>query len=411
MASFKSLVKKIHREMISSKILIHTPLKRNSRLSELYNANIFIKEEHQQAVRSFKIRGAYSKISTLSAEQLKMGIVCASAGNHAQGVAHICNQLKIRGHIFLPEKTPLQKIQRIKYFSNDSCNLHIYGNNFDECLQESLEFSKENKTTFIHPYDDHDVIRGQATIAYEIEQDLSQTPDFIIATVGGGGLIAGISKYFKNSCQIYGVEPLGCPSMKLSLESNKIIKCEPKDIFVDGATVPKVGKLPFEICQKYIDKVYTSDNGKLCQTILDLYQNDGIIAEPAGALPFTILDKLPIENKNVVCILSGGNNDISRYPEIMDKSLIFQGLKYYYIIEFSQKPGELKRFINNVLGPHDDIVRFEYIKKTNLEVGNVLIGIQVEKANHINKIDEHLKLNKFKFIKINDNNLLYSYLI
>ena len=389
-----------------------TLLEYNERLSKKYNCNILFKREDQQLVRSFKIRGAFNKMNSLSLDKKKNGIVCASAGNHAQGVAYSCKTLNIKGDILIPKKTPIQKINRIKNFSNGSCNIHLYGNSFDECLNESIKFSEKYNKEIIHPYDDIDTIIGQGTIAKEIYDDIN--PDIIIGTIGGGGLMSGTGIYSKNigDCLIIGAEPESCPSMKKSIECNEIVDLPVNDYFVDGATVSKVGKITFEICKKVIDKIYIAPIGKICGDMLDLYQNEGIVLEPAGILPISILDQIEdIEGKNVICILSGGNNDITRYPEITERHLRYQKLKHYYIIEFTQTPGQLNKFINNILGPNDDIVRFEYIKKTNRDMGNVLIGIQLINSEDIQNIEKKLKENNFKFIPINENNLLYSYLI
>lgn len=390
-----------------------TPLQFNERLSLKYNCNIFLKREDLQKVRSFKIRGAFSKIISLTHKEREKGIVCASAGNHAQGVALSCSKLSINGDIFIPSNTPLQKINRIRHFSQGYCKLHLYGTSFNECLEEAEKYCKENDKKFIHPYNDIDTIIGQGTMAVEIYNSIK--PDIIISSVGGGGLISGISLYSKKKntdCLIYGVEPDSCPSMKKSIEAGKIVELKVDDHFVDGATVSRVGDIPFSICRKLLDRIYECDMGKLCGTMLDLYQEDGIISEPAGALPIAVLDQIEdIEGKNVVCILSGGNNDITKYSEIMDRYLRYKGLKYYYIIKFSQKPGELKRFINNILGPDDDIIRFEYIKKTNMTFGNVLVGIQLIRKEDVKTIDNNLVKYGFKYIKVNDNDLLYSYII
>lgn len=391
----------------------NTALEYNQRLSQKYNCNIFFKREDQQLVRSFKIRGAFNKINNLHFEEKKRGIVCASAGNHAQGVAYTCKKLKIKGDIFIPQKTPIQKIKRIKKFSNGSCNIHLFGNSFDECLNESIEFSKNHHKEFIHPYDDINTIVGQGTIGKEIYDEIS--PDLILGTIGGGGLMSGVGSYSKNinhKCQVIGVEPQSCPSMKASIENKQIIKLPVVDNFVDGATVAQVGQLTFPICKNILDDIKVASIGKLCGELLDLYQNEGIVLEPAGGLPISVLDQLDnIAGKNIVCILSGGNNDITRYPEITERYLRYQELKHYYIIEFNQTPGQLRTFINNILGVNDDIIRFEYIKKTNRDKGNVLIGIQLLNKEDRIPLEKKLKQHQFKFMPINENDLLYSYLI
>ena len=410
-----------------SDLVKKTPLEKNERLSKKYKANIFIKREDLQIPRSFKIRGAYHKLlnivqahkeddedeKVIRPSKIKE-IVCASAGNHAQGVALSCNHLNLPCTIFIPEKTPLQKINRIRHFSDSDCTLKFHGASFNECLEEAERYSDQNNFKFVHPYNDLDIILGQATVASEIFQEIK--PDVIITGIGGGGLISGISSYAKKkdtTCKIVGVEPDTCPSMAESLSIDKIIDYPVTDNFVDGATCSKVGDITYAITKKYIDQILRISTGQLCETLLELYTDDGIISEPAGALAISALDelKLDITNKNVVCILSGGNNDISRYPEIIDRALIYKQLKHYYLIEFAQRPGELKTFINNILGPKDDIIRFEYIKKTNIACGNVLVGIELDNRNNRAIIENNLKLYGFKYIKINDNDSLYHYLI
>ena len=389
-----------------------TPLELNKRLSKKYNCNIFLKREDLQITRSFKIRGALNKI--LNSNKYNTEFVCASAGNHAQGVAFACSLLNLKGHIFVPEVTPIQKINRILSFGQNNINLNKIGNKFDESLKEEIKFSNDNRFTFIHPYDDKEIIEGQGTIALEIIEDIK--PDIILSCIGGGGLISGLTEYvnqYYDKCKIYGVEPSLVNSMETSLRYNKLININSQDSFVDGASVSQVGSLPFEICNKYLNynDIKLVNNGQLCNKIIELYQEDGIILEPAGALSITALDQLDkkeIENKNIVCILSGGNNDLMRYNEIIERNLIYLGIKHYYIIEFSQKPKELKKFILNVLGEKDDITRFEYIKKTNKSYGKVLLGIE---TNNNKYFEERLKIHQFKFQKIEENDLIYSFII
>ena len=390
----------------------YTPLEINERLSKRYRANIYIKREDLQIPRSFKIRGAYNKLLNVSKNIGDKQVICASAGNHAQGVALGCNQLNLPSTIYIPEKTPLQKINRIKHFGNDLCNIKLYGDNFNDCLEKAYGDCKISNDIFVHPFNDKDIIIGQATVAEEIYNEIR--PDVIVSCIGGGGLISGISLYSKQmnkDCQIIGVEPETCPSMKLSILNNKIVNYRVTDNFVDGASVGKVGDVTYSITRRFVDKIISVETGKICENLLDLYTEDGIISEPAGALSISALDELDIRGKNVVCILSGGNNDVSRYPDITDRMLTYRGLKHYYLIEFAQRPGQLKTFINEILGPHDDIVRFEYIKKTNIDSGSVLIGVELEKSSSSILIEDKLTDNGFNYLKLNDNNTLYNYLI
>ena len=393
-----------------SKYIINTPLHFSERLSNKYQANIFLKREDLQNTRSFKIRGALNKI--LINKNNDKNFICASAGNHAQGVAFSCNLINKKGIIFLPTTTPLQKIKRIKHFGKNNIELKIQGNNFQEALKYSLEYSYKNDYNFIHPYNDLDIILGQSTIAYEIFKEMN--PNYIISSIGGGGLISGINTYnniMNYKSKIIGSEPENADSMTQAFLNNNPIELKYLDTFVDGASVKKVGDITYNLCKESLHDIKVINNGKLCHDLLDIYQEEGIILEPAGVLSVSaldLLDKNEIKGKNIVCILSGGNNDVSRYPEIIEKSLIYQNLKHYYIIEFTQKPKQLKRFISNVLGEKDDITRFEYIKKTNKTFGNVLICI--ETSDNFS-FENNLIQNNFNFKKINENDLIYSYLI
>lgn len=388
-----------------------TPLEYHDRLSKHYNSKIYLKREDLQLTRSFKIRGSLNKISKLSEEEKKRGIVCASAGNHAQGVALASKLFGVPCDIFLPKITPLQKVNQIEYYSDNHSNIWLEGNAFDETLQVALDFTKTKNKVFVHPFNDLDVIEGQGTIGYEISEKI--TPDIILCPLGGGGLISGIANYFAKEVHIIGVEPENSASMKTSLQENKIVTLNNLDNFVDGASVKRVGDLNFEICNRYLTDIVIIDNYRLCYDMIDLYQKDGIIAEPAGALAISALNSIKetIVGKKVVCIISGGNNDITRYPEIIEKSLQYQNLLHYYLIEFNQTPGELKKFINNIIGKKDDIVRFEYIKKTNKCKGKVLIGIQIDHPNNIFEINRNLEKYLFNFQKIERNDILYDFLI
>jgi len=400
-----------------------TPMEYNKRLSDKYNSNIYLKREDLQVCRSFKIRGALNKIISLPGQDKNNGIVCASAGNHAQGVAFSSQQLNINTDIFLPRTTPLQKINRIKYLMNKNAKLHITGNTFNECLEEALYYTNTHNKTFIHPYNDDEVIIGQGTIGVELFNN-TKIPNTIIGAIGGGGLMAGISLYgdslynpIDKQVKYIGVEPSSCPSMKKSIENGAPMKIIPNDNFVDGASVSMVGNKTFDICNRLLTNIYDVENGKICEIMIDLYQEDGIITEPAGALSVSALDDIYhyqpelLINKNVVCILSGGNNDITRYPDIVDKCLQYQGLKVYYILQFIQRPGELKNFVNNVIHEKCDVVRFEYMKKTNKGFGDVLLGIELENKEDSLYIESKMDENNMTYIKINDDEQLFSYLI
>ena len=400
--------------------IIKTPLEFNYRLSKLYNTNVYYKREDLQITRSFKLRGNLNKVSKIISKDnvhSNKGFVCASAGNHAQGFAFICKKFNLDGTIYVPKTTPLQKINRIKYYGENNIDIKLFGSNFDECLNEAVKSSKQSDKYFIHPYDDYDIINGQGTIAHEVFQELK--PDFIICPIGGGGLISGILKYTRSinlDCKIIGVEPENVESMTLAIKNRIPTKLEKVDVFVDGASVPLVGQKTFEICRDLgVDKIYSVPNNKICYEMVNCYQDDGIILEPAGALAISCLNNLQqdycLKGKNVVSILSGGNNDITRYGEIMQLSLEYMGLIHYFVIEFSQTPGQLKHFINNILDDHIDIIRFEYIKKTNKYYGKVLLGIQLSEKHMLSSLLYKFSKNNINYRKIEYNELYYDILI
>ncbi len=396
-------------------VVRQTPLEFSQRLSEFTGAKIYFKREDLQEVRSYKIRGAYNLMSSLTEKERKNGVVCASAGNHAQGVAYSASKLKIKATIFMPVVTPLQKINKVKKFGGEWVDVRLVGLAFDDASQAAQTFCKSQKATFVHPFDDERVISGQGTVAKEILEELPEV-DVVLFPIGGGGLIAGCSTYLKAKqpkIKIIGVEPAGAASMKRAFQAKKVVTLETIDTFVDGAAVKTVGKKTFEIASKLIDDLVAVEEGQVCTTMIELYQNEGIVAEPAGALSIAALEQFKgvFKGKTVVCILSGGNNDILRYPEVMEKSLVYQGLKHYFLIEFAQKPGQLRQLVDKALGPTDDIVRFEYIKKTSKERGPALVGIELAgKEDYIPLIQRMDKLG-ITYRVITSNDLLYNYLV
>jgi|SRR6185369_6861710 len=397
-------------------VVVKTPLQLSKRMSEKFHATIYIKREDLQEVRSFKIRGAYNKIQSLTDTQKKRGIVTASTGNHAQGVALSCSLLKIKGVIFMPTVTPNQKIEKVKHFGGKFIEIQLVGNTFDDAVEASKKYRNKHDISYIHPFDDLDTITGQGTIGKEIYEKLEGNIDIVIAPIGGGGIVSGIATYLKQKSSkitVYGAEAEGAASMAKSLEQDKVVALGEFDTFVDGAAVNTVGALTFQICKKYLKKVLVIPVGRICKTMLDLYQSEGIISEPAGALAIAALSSIreEISGKTVVCILSGGNNDIMRYPEILEKSLVYQGLKHYFIIQFAQKPGQLRNFLENGLGPNDDIVRFEYMKKTNREKGAALVGIELKDKNDLDKLLERFKKAEIVYHKLSNKELLYDYII
>lgn len=364
-------------------VVNYTPLQYNARLSEKFDAHIYLKREDLQPVRSYKLRGAYHKIKTLFNEgRTSEGIVCASAGNHAQGVAFSCKQLQIKGTIFMPVTTPKQKLEQVEMFGGHFVDIKLFGDTFDASKKAALDFAETSGAAFIHPFDDVQIIEGQATVALEILEQKKEATDFVFIPIGGGGLASGISTVFKElsaETQLIGVEPKGAPSMKTSIENKINTELTEIDSFVDGAAVKKVGDLTFEICRNTLSGCISVDEGKICETILQLYNKDAIVLEPAGALSISALEqyKTQIRGKNVVCIVSGSNNDITRMEEIKERALLYNGLKHYFMVKFPQRPGALKDFVLNVLGTNDDITHFEYTKKNSRETALAIVGIEL----------------------------------
>jgi threonine dehydratase len=396
-------------------VVLKTPLQHHRKLSETFNAEIYLKREDLQVVRSYKIRGAFNLIQSLSEEERKRGVVCASAGNHAQGVAFSCKYLGIKGVIYMPAITPKQKINQVKMFGGSNIEIVLIGDTFDECQTHALTYSADNGMVFIPPFDHLKVIEGQGTVGKEILDDLSDI-DYIFIPIGGGGLCAGVGQYFKTyspKTKIIGVEPQGAPSMKEALKAGKPVVLDSIQRFVDGASVKKVGDITFELTKDIITDMLLVPEGKVSSTILQLYNEDAIVAEPAGALSIAALDqyKDKIKGKKVVCIVSGGNNDIDRMQEIKERSLLYEGLKHYFIVRFAQRPGALKEFVNHILGPTDDIVRFEFIQKHNKETGPALIGIEVKSKEDFNALIGRMDAYKLNYTLVNQNENLFEYLV
>ena len=397
------------------KVIKKTPLEYNIRLSEKYECDIYLKREDLQVVRSYKLRGAYNMISQLKKEQLEKGVVCASAGNHAQGVAFSCKMLNIKGVIFMPEITPGQKVSQTRMFGDGMIDIVLVGDTFDDCLKEALNYTEANGMTFIPPFDNYAIIEGQGTVGVEIYQDLPET-EVVIIPVGGGGLSAGAGTYLKQvnpAIKIIGVEPEGAPSMVEALKTGNPVTLPEINRFVDGAAVKRAGDITFPICRQVIDEMLLIPEGKVCTTILKLYNEDAIVAEPAGALSVSALDLVTdqIKGKKVVCVISGGNNDIERMQEIKELSLLYEGLKHYFVIRFPQRPGALKSFVNEVLGPGDDMTRFEFIKKTNRESGPALVGIELKYADDYQPLIKRMKALNFDYKEINKDQTLFEYLV
>lgn len=398
------------------KVSAVTPLSLNERYSNTYKAHVFFKREDLQQVRSYKIRGAYNKISSLSLEEAKNGVVCASAGNHAQGVALSCKLLKIKGTIFMPAPTPNQKVEQVKMFGEDFIDIKLLGDTFDDAYHFAITECEQQHKTFIHPFNDEKVIEGQATIGLEILQQATTPIDYVFLPVGGGGLAAGLSAVFKQlspKTKIIGVEPEGAPSMSTSIKNNKNITLENIEKFIDGAAVKRVGDLTFNICKHNLDAMITIPEGKVCQSILDLYNKDAIVVEPAGALSISALDFYTneIKNKNIVCVVSGSNNDITRTSEIKERALLYANLKHYFIVNFPQRAGALKEFVVNILGENDDITYFQYAKKTNRENGSAVVGVQLKYPSSLEPLITKMKQHNFYGDYLNDKPDLFQFLV
>ncbi|MFV8828315.1 threonine ammonia-lyase IlvA [Alkalihalobacterium sp. APHAB7] len=397
-------------------VVFHTPLQKDQVLSERYQCNVYLKREDLQVVRSFKIRGAYYQIQSHPQEELEQGVVCASAGNHAQGVAYSCRTLKIKGKIFMPSTTPRQKVDQVKFFGKEYVEVMLTGDTFDDSFNEAMKYSTEHKMAFIHPFDQEKIIAGQGTVGMEIMNDIDEKIDYLFSSIGGGGLISGVGTYIKSispKTKIIGAEPAGAPGMKNSIDAGQVVELDKIDKFVDGAAVKKVGQLPFDICKNVLDDIVLVPEGKICTTILELYNQNAIVAEPAGAMPIAALDfyKNEIKGKTVVCIVSGGNNDIGRMQEMRERSLIYEGLQHYFIIQFPQRAGALREFIEDVLGPEDDITRFEYTKKNNKANGPALVGIELKRDEDYHLFIERLNKKGFEYNEINKNESLFNLLI
>lgn len=397
-------------------VALITPFQYLERYSKAFNAQVFTKREDLQQVRSFKIRGAYNKIVSLTAKQRQQGIVCASAGNHAQGFAYSCNSLNIKGIVFMPLPTPKQKIEQVRMFGGAAVEIRLAGDTYDDAYTAALLYQQENKAIFVHPFDDVEVIEGQATIGLEILSQTEQALDYLFVPVGGGGLISGILTVFKArspQTKIIGVEPEGAPSLRTSLRNKHNTRLQTIDKFVDGAAVQRVGDICFDVCQAHLDDCISVPEGKICQEILSLYNKEGIVAEPAGAIALAALDLYggQLQGKRVGTLLCGGNNDITRTPEIKERALLYAQLKHYFIVRFPQRAGALKEFVSEILGPNDDITFFEYSKKNSRENAPAVVGIQLKSEKDFLPLIERMKSHGFYGDYLNEKPDLFQYLI
>ncbi len=392
-----------------------TPLTYNHNLSRKYGCEVYLKREDLQIVRSYKLRGAFNMMYLLPANQLAKGVVCASAGNHAQGFAYSCKKLNVKGVVFMPIIAPNQKVSQTKMFGEGFVEVRLIGDTFDDCAVAAKKYTEEHGLTFIPPFDDIRIIEGQSTVGIEILED-QQDIDYIFLPVGGGGLSAGVGAYFKTyapATKIIGLEPEGAPSMLTAIKAGMPVKLDQIDSFVDGAAVKRVGDVTFSICKQVLDDMHLIPEGKICSTILKLYNEEAIVVEPAGALSVAALDDFAdqIKGKKIVCIVSGGNNDISRMQEIKERSLQYEGLKHYFLIRFAQRPGSLKEFVNQVLGPTDDITRFEYIKKNNKDSAYALLVLELQSSENYNTLVGKMKQYNITYSELNKHDNVFGYLI
>ncbi len=405
-------------------VVRRTPLELNPRLSEQLDAQVWFKREDLQVGRSYKLRGAFNLIAQLSAAERARGVVCASAGNHAQGVAFSCARLGVPGRIFVPRTTPRQKRQAIVAIGGSAIELIVTGDTFDDASRAAALDAEQTGAVRVPPFDDLRTIAGQGTVAVEIAEQAAALPelgipDLVVVPVGGGGLLAGVASWYVGPTgspprtRVVGVEPMGAPSMTAALAAGHPVELEHLDGFVDGAAVRRVGDLTFPIVRDLADAVVTVDEGRVCTEMLDLYQIEGIISEPAGALASAALgDSIEVRpGEKVVCIVSGGNNDVSRYGEVVERSLIHEGLKHYFLVDFPQEPGALRGFLDGVLGADDDITLFEYVKKNNRETGPALVGVELARREDLVPLQARMDASRLVIERVLPGSALFTFLV
>jgi threonine dehydratase len=398
-------------------VVTPTPLQRSDRLSAITGAQVYLKREDLQTVRSYKLRGAYNLLVQLSAKEKAAGVVCSSAGNHAQGFAYACRTLGVHGRVYVPAKTPQQKLDRIRYHGGEFIELIVGGSTYDLAAEAALADVESTGATLVPPYDDLRTIAGQGTIAVELLSQLDGEPDLVVVPVGGGGCIAGITTYLAErtaNTAVLGIEPAGAAAMMAALAAGEPVTLDHVDQFVDGAAVKRAGTLTYAALAAAGDMVSitTIDEGAVCTAMLDLYQNEGIIAEPAGALSVAGMLESDIEpGSTVVCLISGGNNDVSRYGEVLERSLVHLGLKHYFLVDFPQEPGALRRFLDEVLGPNDDITLFEYLKRNNRETGEALVGIQLGSSADLDGLLARMRATEIHIETLRPGSPAYRYLL
>ncbi|MGW4958949.1 threonine ammonia-lyase IlvA [Nonomuraea sp. NPDC004186] len=397
-------------------VIRHTALEPNQRLSDLLGGQVLLKREDAQVCRSYKVRGAFNLIASLTDGERRRGVVCASAGNHGQGVAFACARLGINGRVYVPSTTPRQKRERIAALGGDRVEVVVGGGTYDEASSAAHADSEHTGAIYVHPFDDVRTMAGQGTVGLEILAQCGEAPHTVVVPVGGGGLISGIAVWLREhspATRIVGAEPAGAASMRAALGHGEPLALPELDTFVDGAAVGRVGDATFPLVKDLVDEVVAVDEGAVCTEMLDLYQTDGIIAEPAGALAGAAArELLPYASGGpVVCVVSGGNNDVSRYNEVLERSLVHIGLRHYFLVTFPQRPGALRHFLDEVLGEGEDIIVFEYVKKNNRETGPALVGIELERAGDLDSLLSRMKASPLTVERIPPGSPLFTFLL
>ncbi len=397
-------------------VITRTPLEPNRRLSDRIGGSVWLKREDLQVVRSYKVRGAYNVIAQLDDAAKARGVVCASAGNHGQGLAYACAALGVHGRIYLPRNTPRQKRDRIAAVGGTAVDMVVIGDTYDEAAYAAIEHAQTSGATLVPAFDDPRTVAGQGTVAMEIVDQLGRAPDVIIVPVGGGGLLAGCVTWLKErhpDVRVVGVEPAGAANVAAALAAGHPVDLDDLDTFIDGAAVRRAGSLTTPLIAASAVELIRVDEGRVCVEMLDMYQADGIIAEPAGALASASLGEVAgiAPGSTVVAILSGGNNDVSRYSEIIERALIYEGRKHYFLVEFPQEPGALRRFLDEVLGPDDDITLFEYVKRNNRDTGPALVGIELAYAEDLEPLLARMELAPPKIQQIPADSPMFRFLL
>lgn len=392
-----------------------TPLERNTRLSEAMGAEVWLKREDLQTVRSYKVRGAFNLIAQLDGVARAAGVVAASAGNHAQGVAYACSALGVHGRVYLPRTTPRQKRDRIAALGGSMVETVLGGDTYDEAAAAAAADARATGATIVPAFDDARTIAGQGTVIREAVEQLGTGPDVVVVPVGGGGLLAGSLAWLGRRhprTRVIGVEPGGAAGVAAALAAGEPVTLSEIDTFVDGAAVRRAGDVTFPIIAASDVELVAVPEGRVCSEMLALYQTDGIIAEPAGALASSALGMVEIpESATVVCVLSGGNNDVSRYAEVVERALIHEERKHYFLIEFPQEPGALRRFLDEVLGPNEDITLFEYVKHNNRETGPALVGIELGSPDDLPSLLKRMEAAPLRIERIDASSPLFRFLL